>query len=121
MVNSEMSNSEYHGSRTSIFCHINARGLDPTDVAQKIIEQPQQYNKYIICEPLLTETMLLEPELNSRCNLQDFGFNLQELQVLICFMQTLIKISNPQRRNPKRAVKNGHNWPIYIYIAWFGN
>jgi hypothetical protein len=32
-------------------------------------------------------------------------------------MQTLRKISNPQGWNPKRAVKNGHNWPIYIYSA----
>jgi len=74
-----------------------------------------QYNSQItICEPLLTAVVLLGPELNSWCNLQNFGFKLQELQGLICFMQTLIKISNPQGRNPKRAVRNGHNWPIYI-------
>ena len=51
----------------------------------------QQYNsRTTICEPQRTATMLLEPELNSRCNLQNFGFKLQELQGSISFLQSLI-------------------------------
>jgi len=44
-------------------------------------KQLQQYNsRTAICEALLTVVMLLEPELNSRFNRQNFGFKLQELK-----------------------------------------
>jgi hypothetical protein len=42
-------------------------------------KQLQQYNSQTtICEPLRTAVIHLEPELNSRCNLQNFGFKLRE-------------------------------------------
>jgi hypothetical protein len=73
-------------------------------------KQLQQYNSQTtICEPLLTAVMLLEPELSSRCNLHIFGFKLQDLQGFICSVHSLIKKSNLQGRNPKRAGKNGRN------------
>jgi len=42
-------------------------------------KQLQQYNsRTTICEQLVTAAILLEQELNSRCNLQNDGFKLQK-------------------------------------------
>jgi hypothetical protein len=51
-----------------------------------------------ICEPQRTAMTLLEPELNSRCTLQNFGF---KLQGSVCFLQSLIKkLATPKERIP---------------------
>jgi len=66
-------------------------------------KQLQKYNSQTtICEQLLTAVMHLEPELNSRCSLQNFCFKLHKLEGLISFMQT-----HKNNQSPRKECQQG--------------